>query len=55
MKDFKEDIVDNDEILNIVNEIKLLIEEEKYNNDSIKDLKKDYPYKIEKLEEALLK
>ena len=47
MKDLEEEIVDNDEILNIVNEI---LEEDK----TIKDLKKDYPDKIKKLEEALL-
>ena len=49
MKDFEEDIVDNDEILNIVKEIKILIKEDRYTNDPIKDLKKDYPDKIEKL------
>ena len=54
MKDFEEKIVDNDEILDIVKEINVIIEEDKYNNDSIKELKKDYPDKIEKLEEALL-
>ena len=54
LKDFKEEIVDNDEILNIVNRIKLLITEDKYKNDSIKDLKKDYPDEIKNLEEALL-
>ena len=43
----KEEIVDNDEILNIINEI---VEEDK----TIKVLKKDYPDKIEKLEEALI-
>ena len=47
LKDLKEEIVDNDEILNIVNEI---VEE----NKTIKDLKKDYPDKIKNLEEALL-
>ena len=47
MKDLKDEIVDNDEILNIVNEI---IEEDKTN----KDLRKDYPDKIKNLEEALL-
>ena len=47
LKDLKEEIVDNDEILNIVNEI---VEEDKI----IKDLKKDYPDKIKNLEEALL-
>ena len=54
MKDLKEEIVDNNEILNIVNEIKLLVKENKSKNVSIKDLMKDYPKEIEKLEEALL-
>ena len=54
LADFEEEIVDNDEILNIVNEIKMLITEDKYRNDSIKDLKKDYPEKINELEEVLL-
>ena len=45
LKKLKEKIVDNDEILNIVNE---LGEEDR----TIEDLKKDYPDKIEKLEEA---
>ena len=53
MKDFEEEIVDNDEILNIVNEIKILIKEDKYKNASIKDLKKDFPDKIVELEETL--
>ena len=44
----EEEIVD--ELLKIVNEIKILIKEDRY----IKDLRKDYPDKIEKLEEALL-
>ena len=39
MKHFKEEIFDNDEV----------VEE----NKTIKNLKKDYPDKIEKLEEAL--
>ena len=47
MKDLKEEIVDNDEILNIVDEI---VEDDK----TIKDLKKGYPDKIKNLEEALL-
>ena len=47
LKNLKEEIVDNDEILNIINEI---IEDDK----TIKDLKKDYPKEIKKLEEALL-
>ena len=47
LRNLKEEIIDNDEILNIINEI---IED----NKTIKDLKKDYPEKIENLEEALL-
>ena len=47
MKNLKEEIVDNDEILNIVDEIE---EDDK----TIKDLKKDYPEKIKNLQEALL-
>ena len=47
MKNLKEEILDNDNILNIVNEIR---EDDK----TIKDLKKDYPDKIKKFEEALL-
>ena len=54
MKIFEEEIVDNDEILNIVKKIKVLITEDKYKKDFIKDLKKDYPDKINDLEEALL-
>ena len=46
-KNRKEEIVDNDEILAIVNEI----EKE---DRTIKDLEKDYPEKNKKLEEALL-
>ena len=47
LKDLKEEIVDNEEILNIINNIT-----EDYR--TIKDLKKDYPNKIKNLEEALL-
>ena len=47
LKKLKEEIVDNDEILNIKNEI---IEDD----ETIKDLKKDYPEEIKNLEEALL-
>ena len=54
LKDFEEEIVDNDEILNKVYEIKLLVTEDMYKNDSIKDLKNDYLDKINELEEALL-
>ena len=54
LEEFGEEIVGNDEILNIVNEIKRVITENKYKNDSIKDIKKDYPDNINELEEALL-
>ena len=54
MKTLKKQIVDNDEILNIVNEIKRIIKVDRYENESIQDLKKDYPNEIEKLEESLL-
>ena len=54
LKDFEEEIVGNDEILINVYGIKILFEENEYKNDSIRDLKEDYPDKIEKLEEALL-
>ena len=47
LKNLKEEIVDNDEILNIINEI---IEDDK----TIKDLKRNYPDKIKNLEETLL-
>ena len=53
LKDLKEEIVDKDELLNILNEIRILITKDTYKNDSIKDSKKDYPDEIEKLEEAL--
>ena len=46
-KNLKEEIVDNDEILNIINEI---IEDDK----TIEYLKKDYPEEIKNLEDALL-
>ena len=54
LKDLKEEIVDNNEILIIVNEIKLLVKEDEYKNVSIKELKKVYPDKINDLEETLL-
>ena len=54
MKRFEDEIVGIGEILIHVNEIKILIKEDRYNNVSIKDLKKDYPEKIIKLEESLL-
>ena len=46
LKKFKEKIVDNDDILDIVNEI---VEDHR----TIEDLKKDYLNEIKKLEEAL--
>ena len=53
-KDFEEEIFHNDRVLNIINEIKMLITEDKYKNDSIEGLKKDYPDKINEVEVALL-
>ena len=47
LKDFKKEIIDNDEILDIVNKIK---EEDR----TIKNLEKDYLKEIKELEEALL-
>ena len=47
LKDLKEEIVDNEEVLNIINNIT-----EEYR--TIKDLKKDYPTEIKNLEKALL-
>ena len=47
VRNLKEEIVDNDEITSIVNEV---VEEDK----TFKDLKKEYPDKIEKIEEVLL-
>ena len=54
LKDLEEEIVDNDEIVTTVIETIKKFEEDRYNNDSIKDLKKDYPNAIEKIEEASL-
>ena len=55
MKDLEQEIVAKDEISNIVIETKILIKEDSYDNDSIKDLQKDYPSKIIKLDQVLLK
>ena len=52
LKGFKEEIVDNDEVINFVNEMKIIITEDRYKIDSIKDLKKDYPDKINEIELA---
>ena len=46
LKNLKEEIIDNDEIINIFNE--------KIEDRTIEDSKKDYPKEIEQLEEALL-
>ena len=46
LKQLEEEIVDSDEILNTVNEIKILIKKSRYNNDFIQKIKKDYPDKI---------
>ena len=54
LKDFEEKIVDNDEILHIVNEIKIIITEGKYKIDSIRNLKKDYRDRVENLEKVSL-
>ena len=54
MKDFEQKSVDIDDIVNIVNEIKVLIKEDKYKKENFKDLEKDYPDKLKELEEALL-
>ena len=58
LKDFKDEIVNNDEILDIVSKIEENYTEEILNLDeddrTIKNLKKYYPEEIENLEEALL-
>ena len=58
LKDFKEEIFDNDEILKIVNKIEKNYTEEIMNLDedekTIKNLKKYYPEEIKNLEEAHL-
>ena len=54
MENFIEEIVDDVEILKNADEIKVLIKEDRYNNDSLKDLRKEYPDKSAKLEETLL-
>ena len=49
LDDSEDEIVDNDEILNVVNETKVLIKEDESKSDSFKDLKKDYPDEIKEL------
>ena len=53
LKSMSEEFVDNDEALNIFNEMKILVKDDQYKNDSIKDLKKKYPIKINELEALL--
>ena len=54
LKNLEEENVDKDDKLNVVNGKKFLFKDDRYNIDSIKNLKKDYPDKIKNLEEALL-
>ena len=54
MKDLEDEVVHNDDILKIFSELKILIQEDRYNINSIKDLKEDYTIEIENVEEALL-
>ena len=55
LKDLEDEVVDNDEILNIVSEINKIFKKDRYNNNSIKDIKKVYTNDKEKTEEALLR
>ena len=54
LKVLEKEIVDNVEILNIVEETKIIINEVRCNDDSSKDLKENYPEETKKLEETLL-
>ena len=54
LKHFEEETVDNDEVLSIVEELNLMIQEDRYKNDSIEDLKKNISEELSKLGEALL-
>ena len=54
MKKLKEEIVDYGERLKIVDEMKTLIKENGYNNDFIKDFKKEISNKTVKREEVLI-
>ena len=49
----EEQLIYNDEIINIVNEIKILMKEGRYNYDSFKNLKKKDQDKTGKSEDAL--
>ena len=51
----KKEIVDDNESFNIGKKIKTLTKEDRFFNEPIKDMKKDFPNEIEKIEEALNK
>ena len=53
LKDLEEESVNNDEKLKIVEEIKTIFKENRYNIDSIKDINKDYPNKNWKIRKNL--
>ena len=53
LKNLKKEVIGDDNILNIINQIENLIDKTK-RNQSISILKKNYPDKINELEEALL-
>ena len=53
LKNLKKEVVGDDKILNIFNELENMIDKTK-RNQSISDLKKKYPDKINELEEAFL-
>ena len=44
----------DDEIMKSVKEVKRITQEDLYKNDSVKDLKKDFPNEIDKIEELYL-
>ena len=52
LRKMKDEIVGEYNILNIANEIEKLFNKNRYNNDSIEDLQKDFPYETERLDEA---
>ena len=53
LKNLKKEVIGDDKILNIINELENMIDKTK-RNQSISVLKKKYPDKVNKLEEALL-
>ena len=52
-KNLKEEVVDKYEIINIVNEMKIILKQDRCNNDSTKDFKKDYHEEFIKKEDPL--